>query len=131
MQSPSELKLGGTAIKKVAPSSIECLTALTVLDLSYNKNLKCLPRNMHNLRSLETLSLLGCSKLKPLPRLPSTLRGIKGKFRYSLKLSSWSQPLSRWCPYDERDNQVEFKILFYFLQVISSLSLSLSVSLCL
>ena len=126
-----KLRFCWTAIKVVPPSSIECLTALTVLDLSYNKNLKCLPRSMHNLRSLEKLSLLGCSKLKPLPRLPSTLRGIKGKFRYSLKLSSWSQPLSRWCPYDERDIQVEFKILFYFLQVISSLSLSLSLCLSL
>ena len=58
-----KLRFCWTAIKVVPPSSIECLTALTVLDLSYNKNLKCLPRSMHNLRSLEKLSLYYCSKL--------------------------------------------------------------------
>ncbi|KAK7823498.1 hypothetical protein CFP56_035410, partial [Quercus suber] len=34
-----------------------------------------------------------------------------------VKLSSWSQPLSQWCPYDERGILVEFKILFHFLQL--------------
>ena len=130
MKSLSELNLGATAIKKVASSSIECLTALTLLDLKFCKNLECLPRNMDNLRSLEKLDLYECSKLKSLPRLPSTVRVINADFCNSLKWSlaqvnSWSQPLSRWCPYDESNSQVELTILFHFLQVISSLSLSL------
>ena len=131
MQSLSKLILCRTAIKKVPSSSIECLTALTLLDLSFCIYLKCLPSNMHNLRSLEKLSLYYCSKLKSLPRLPLTVRVIDAMCCYSLKwslarvkLSSWSQPLSQWCPYDERGILVEFKILFHFLQVISSLSLS-------
>ena len=107
MKSLSELSLGGTAIKKVTPSSIECL------------------------RSLEKLHFYGCSKLKSLPRLPSTIRVIDATFcdflKWSLawvKLSCWSQPLPL-SPYDERGILVEFKIFLYFLQVIS-LSLSLS-----
>ena len=130
MKNLLKLRFCWTAIKEVQPSSIKCLTALTLLDLSDNRNLKCLPSNMHNLSSLETLRLSNYLKLKSLPRLPSTVRVIEATFCYFLKLSSWSQPLSQWCPYDERDIQVEFKILFYFLQVISSLSLSLSLSLC-
>ena len=131
MKNLSKLKFCGTAIQEVLPSSIKFLTALTLLDLSLNKNLNCLPRNMHKLSSLEKLrhsSYPKESKLKSLPRLPSTVRVIEATFCYSLKLSSWSQSLSQWCPYDERDIRVEFKILFYFLQVIS-LSLSLSLSL--
>ena len=136
MKSLSELNLRGTAIKKVESSSIECLTALTLLDLSSCKYLECLPSNMDNLRSLEALNLWGCKKLKSLPtRLPSTIRYIKVKHCSSLKwkqkgvkLSIWPQILSQWFPYDERYNRVEFKILFHFLQVITSLSLSLSLS---
>ena len=129
MKSLSELYLGMTDIKKVAPSSIECLTVLTLLDLSFCNNLECLPSNMDNLRSLETLILRLCSKLKSLPRLASTVRFIIAEGCYSLKwspaqvkLSSWSQPFSQWLPYDERTSQVEFTILFHYLQVISSLS---------
>ena len=138
MKNLSKLKFCGTAIKEVPPSSIKFLTALTLLDLSLNKNLNCLPRNMHKLSSLEKLrhsSYPKESKLKSLPRLPLTVRVIDAMCCYSLKwslarvkLSSWSQPLSQWCPYDERSILVEFKILFHFLQVIS-LSLSLSLSL--
>jgi len=133
MKSLSELNLGGTGIKKVEPSSIECLIALTKLDLSSCNDLKCLPRNMHNLRSLEKLGLFFCTKLKSLPRLPSTVRVIKAlgcdSLKWSLalvKLRSWSQPLCQRCPYDKKSIPREFKILFHFLQVISSLSLSLS-----
>ncbi|XP_065615623.1 disease resistance protein RPV1 isoform X1 [Quercus suber] len=43
MKSLSRLNLAMTAIKKVEPSSIECLPALTVLYLSYCTNLKWLP----------------------------------------------------------------------------------------
>ena len=154
MKSLSELYLGMTDIKKVAPSSIECLAALTLLDLSSCTNLKCLPSNMDNLRSLEMLNLFdcsklkylprlpstltyinaeGCSSLKSLPRLPSTLRYLNVRYCYSLKwsptwvkLSSWSQPLSQWRLYGESGSRVEFTILFHFLEVISSRSLSLS-----
>ncbi|KAM3681607.1 hypothetical protein ACJW31_12G010100 [Castanea mollissima] len=31
-------------------------------------------------------------------------------------VNSWSQPLSRWCLYDESKNRVELTILFHFLQ---------------
>jgi len=132
MKSLSNLILCRTAIKKVPSSSIEGLIALTILDLSSCTNLKYLPSNMHNLRSLKKLDLFFCSKLKYLPRLSSTVRVIDAMCCYSLKwslavkLSSWSQPFSQWRPYDEKGILVEFKILFHFLQVISSLSLSLS-----
>ncbi|XP_050253004.1 TMV resistance protein N-like isoform X2 [Quercus robur] len=144
MKSLSELNLGGTAIKEVPSSSIECLTTLTLLNLSFCLNLKCLPSNMDNLRSLETLSLSRCKKLKSLPRLPSTVRKINAKACSSLKslprlpstlryisvqncsslkwiparvkLSIWSQPLSRWLSYDGSGSRVGSTILFYFLQ---------------
>ena len=130
MKSLSKIYLGAAAIKKLAPSSIQCLTALTLLDLSSCKNLECLPSNMDDLRSLETLILRGCRKLKSLPRLPSTLRLINAQCCFSLKpspalvkLSSLSQPLFRWLPYDESGSGVAFTRLFRYLQVMSSLSL--------
>ena len=135
MKSLSELYLCRAVIKKLPPSSIKCLTALTVLDLG-GTNLKCLPSNMDNLRSLETLTLSQCKKLKSLPRLPSTVRCIRVDRCDSLKwlptrvkLSIWSQPLSQWLSYDERRSRKEFTILFHFLHVISFLFLSLSLDL--
>jgi len=67
MKSLSELYLGKTAIDKL-PSSIECLTALTLLDLKDCLNLKCLPSNVDSLMSLEKLVLSGCLKLANLPQ---------------------------------------------------------------
>ena len=110
MKSLSTLKLAWTAIKKVEPSSIECLPALTILDLG-GTNVKSLPRLPSTIRSIR---VEGCDFLKWLPTW--------------VKLSIWSQSLSKWLPYDERCNQKEFTILFHFLQVISSLPLSLSLS---
>ena len=133
MESLSELNLGKTAIKKLAPSSIECLTALTLLDLTDCKNFKCFPSNMDSLRSLEKLILSGCSKLKSVQRLPSTIRYINAQYCYSLewssvlvKLSSLSRPLFLWRAYDESGGGMAFTILYRHLQVIS-LSLSLIV----
>ena len=110
MKSLSRLQLAWTAIEIVEPSSIECLPALTFLDLR-GTNLKSLPRLPSTVRSIR---VEGCDFLKWLPTW--------------VKLSIWSQSLSKWLPYDERCNQKEFTILFHFLQVISSLSLSLSLS---
>ena len=45
-KSLSQLSLGRTAIEELPPSSIECLTALELLYLSYCCDLKCLRRNM-------------------------------------------------------------------------------------
>ncbi|XP_030964556.1 disease resistance protein RPP2B-like [Quercus lobata] len=66
MKSLTELYLGCTAIEEL-PSSIECLTALTLLNLEYCRNLECLPRNITSLRSLEILILSKCSRLANLP----------------------------------------------------------------
>ena len=133
MKSLLELNLGETAIKKLSPSSIKCLTALTLLDLTNCRNFKCFPSNMDSLRSLEKLILSGCSKLKSIPRLPSTIRYINAQYCHSLewspalvKLSSLSRPLSQWLAYDESGSGMAFTILYRHLQVIPSLSLSLS-----
>ncbi|XP_075638552.1 TMV resistance protein N-like [Castanea sativa] len=74
MKSLSQLHLGLTGIKELPPSSIECLTALKILDLKDCKNLECLPSNIDSLRSLKILNLTGCSELA---NLPENLRKIK------------------------------------------------------
>ena len=66
MRSLSELHLDKTAIKKL-PSSIECLTALTLLSLRDCQYLTCLPHNKDSLKSLEKLLVIGCSKLNDVP----------------------------------------------------------------
>ena len=60
LKSLSELYLGKTAIKEL-PSSIECFTNLTILDLSDCQYLKCLPTKFSG--SLEKLYLGGCINL--------------------------------------------------------------------
>ncbi|XP_023902140.1 disease resistance protein Roq1 [Quercus suber] len=123
MKSLSRLNLAWTAIKKVEPSSIECLPALTFLDLSHCTRLECLPSNMDNLRSLKTLDLSQCSKLKSLPRLPSNVSykepEVFSFLNFSpegVKLSIWSQPLSQWLPFDESGSLAGFTKLFHFLR---------------
>ena len=66
MRSLSELHLDKTAIKKL-PSSIECLTALTLLSLRDCQYLTCLPHNKDSLKSLEKLVVIGCSILNDVP----------------------------------------------------------------
>ena len=77
MESLSKLFLGYTAMNELPPSSIECLIALTLLDLSGCENLECLPSNMDSLRSLEKLILSGCSKLANLPENLWKLKRLK------------------------------------------------------
>ncbi|KAL4599161.1 hypothetical protein ACB092_11G107700 [Castanea dentata] len=66
LKSLSKLYLGRTGIKTL-PSSIECLTALTLLNLKDSTDLNCLPSNMNGLISLEKLVLTGCFRLYDLP----------------------------------------------------------------
>ena len=90
MKSLSELYLGETAIERL-PSSIECLTALTILNLNDCKNLKCLPSNMDSLRSLEIFVLSKCSKLANLPENFWKIKCLK-----ELNLSGISQLEGTW-----------------------------------
>ena len=71
-----ELDFSGTAIKE-SPSSIECLTALTVLTLGDCKNLVRLPSTICGLNSLESLYLRGCSNFDNLPEDLGNLKGLK------------------------------------------------------
>jgi Leucine-rich repeat (LRR) protein len=86
MKSLSELYLGKTAIEKL-PSSIDCLIALTLLNLKHCKNLKCLPSNMDSLRSLKKLVLSGCSKLANLPENLGKINCLK---ELDLSEMSWT-----------------------------------------
>lgn len=58
--------LHGTAIK-VLPSSIENLTGLKVLTVTYCKNLTNIPSSIYKLRHLKRLLLEGCSRLDEFP----------------------------------------------------------------
>ena len=60
-----EIDMSGTAIVEV-PSSIEHLNGLEYFGLSLCENLVSLPESIFNLRSLETLDVVGCSKLERL-----------------------------------------------------------------
>ena len=77
MKNLSKLYLCYTAIKELSPSSIECLTALTLLDLEHCKNLECLPSNMDSLRSLQELVLSRCLKLAKLPESLWKIKSLK------------------------------------------------------
>ena len=90
MRSLSELHLDKITIEKL-PSSIEFLTALTLLSLRDCQNLTCLPRNMDSLRSLEKLVVIGCSKLT---YLPEHLWNIKC-LEHDLSKTAFRQPLDR------------------------------------
>ena len=66
MKQVCTLKLDSTAITKL-PTSIEHLTALDYLDLSYCKNLELLPNTIFNLKLITMVYFLRCSKLDRLP----------------------------------------------------------------
>ncbi|CAH2051493.1 unnamed protein product [Thlaspi arvense] len=70
-----ELNLSETAIREM-PSSISCLTALEVLDLTKCKRLQLLPMRMSNLTSLVQLMLTGCSKLESIQDIPMNLEEL-------------------------------------------------------
>uniref|UniRef100_A0A2N9H7D3 TIR domain-containing protein n=1 Tax=Fagus sylvatica TaxID=28930 RepID=A0A2N9H7D3_FAGSY len=71
-----DLYLIGAAIKRL-PSSIECLTSLTILILKYCKHLVCLPSTICNLKSLRNLDLFGCSKFDSLPKNLGNIKGLE------------------------------------------------------
>ncbi|CAN6555782.1 unnamed protein product [Malus baccata var. baccata] len=67
MENLLELHLDKTAVEEL-PSSIECLTGLTLLNLKDCRNLSSLASSTRQLRSLKSLNLSGCSKLEELPK---------------------------------------------------------------
>ncbi|TQD89702.1 hypothetical protein C1H46_024696 [Malus baccata] len=67
MENLLELYLDKTAVEEL-PSSIECLTGLTLLNLRDCRNLSSLASSTCRLRSLKSLNLSGCSKLEELPK---------------------------------------------------------------
>ncbi|CAN6686784.1 unnamed protein product [Malus baccata var. baccata] len=67
MENLLELHLDKTAVEEL-PSSIECLTGLTLLNLRDCRNLSSLASSTCQLRSLKILNLSGCSKLEELPK---------------------------------------------------------------
>ena len=73
------LSLSGTTIKEL-PSSIEGLTALTLLTLNNCKNLVCLPSTICSLNLLECLDLSGCSNCDNLPGNLGNLKGQEALF---------------------------------------------------
>ncbi|KAH9722704.1 Disease resistance-like protein DSC1 [Citrus sinensis] len=60
------MHLDGTALEEL-PSSIECLSKLSRLDLADCKSLKSLPSGLCKLKSLDVLNIDGCSNLQRLP----------------------------------------------------------------
>ena len=66
LKSLSELHLSGTGIETL-PLSIDCLAALSLLNLKDCCHLQCLPGYMDSLMSLEKLDISGCRRLVNLP----------------------------------------------------------------
>ncbi|KAB2598628.1 protein suppressor of npr1-1 [Pyrus ussuriensis x Pyrus communis] len=74
MEKLSELYLDETAIKEL-PSSINKLTALTVLDLRGCRELKSLPSSIL-MGSLQTLNLSGCSNFEKFPDISDVMEKL-------------------------------------------------------
>ncbi|KAK4343239.1 hypothetical protein RND71_036333 [Anisodus tanguticus] len=72
----AELYLGATALSEL-PASIENLSGVGVINLSYCKRLESLPRSISRLKCLKTLDVSGCSKLKKLPDDLGLLIGLE------------------------------------------------------
>ncbi|KAJ8899625.1 hypothetical protein K2173_018599 [Erythroxylum novogranatense] len=73
-----KLYLAKTAIKEVPSSSIELLSALKLLEMSYCSELESLPSNFFNkLTSLSTLYLRGCRRLKKLPEISENMYSLE------------------------------------------------------
>ncbi|XP_062076341.1 disease resistance protein RPV1-like [Humulus lupulus] len=68
--------LRSTAVEELHPS-IWSLQNLSILDLSYCKSLKNLPKIMIQLKSLDHLDLEGCFSIDRFPELPKGLRFLK------------------------------------------------------
>ncbi|KAM3321431.1 hypothetical protein P3S67_008633 [Capsicum chacoense] len=76
MHSLSELYLGATAISEL-PASIENLSGVSVINLSYCKHLESLPSSIFRLKYMKTLDVSGCSKLENLPDDLGLLVGLE------------------------------------------------------
>nr|XP_023906716.1 TMV resistance protein N-like [Quercus suber] len=139
LKSLSKLYLGRTRIATL-PSSIDCLTALTILNLEYCLYLNCLPSNMNGLISLKKLVLTGCFRLKDLPesiwkieclkeleligtsiwKLPSANDvwndRLKEQFVRNIPWSYYRLPQPSEPSYDEVSRRAAFTILNRYLQ---------------
>ncbi|XP_048436904.1 TMV resistance protein N-like [Pyrus x bretschneideri] len=76
MKNLSSLTLDNTAIEKI-PSSIGHAVGLRRFSLRKCKNLLYLPRAICNLKSLEELDVIGCSKIDKLPEDMDRLRWLR------------------------------------------------------
>ncbi|GMN27574.1 hypothetical protein TIFTF001_041051 [Ficus carica] len=85
------LKLEFAAIEELPPS-IENLTGLKSLSLSFCEMLKYLPDSIYSLSSLDSLDISFCQKLESLPVLPFSLAYLDAKCCTSLKTVSSSIP---------------------------------------
>nr|GME16372.1 probable disease resistance protein At1g12290 isoform X2 [Ipomoea batatas] len=63
------LNVWGTCIKEIPESFLLYMSQLRVLDLSYNRELKCLPNSISNLENLCGLFLQGCRRISCLPAM--------------------------------------------------------------
>ena len=150
LKSLSELHLSGTGIETL-PSSIDCLAALSLLNLKDCCHLECLPGYMDSLMSLEKIDISGCHRLVNLPDSLWKMKCLKEldlqgtgiievpsanpvwqdllKYQLSLNMSSMSLVAFQSGPpllagYDESSRRVAFTVLNRYLQVLCSLSLS-------
>ncbi|GMN32204.1 hypothetical protein TIFTF001_044662 [Ficus carica] len=85
------LRLEFAAIEELPPS-IENLTGLKLLSLSFCAKLKFLPDSIHSLSSLSILNIGFCRKLESLPVLPLSLTKLDARCCTSLKTVSSSIP---------------------------------------
>ncbi|KAH0744862.1 hypothetical protein KY290_032855 [Solanum tuberosum] len=72
----AELYLGATALSELS-ASVENLSGVGVINLSYCKHLESLPSSIFRLKCLKTLNVSGCSKLKNLPDDLGLLVGLE------------------------------------------------------